>query len=539
MHVQRRWDFSAKWRARMKRRIAAFIVLVFATTAGGSAARRAERDPASAVSAAAQTVPVPAGPHRAPYRADHPIAIVGGLLIDATGAAPIHDQTVIVNNGRIVEIGPMERVTIPAGAEVIDATGMTVMPGLIDSNCHIVLSPMYATPDMGMTLDEFKTRWNASWSKAERMAWVYLMQGVTRFRQTPGPANMELAIAKKIERGEIAGAIPILGGSLWMSEVHYQQHLKSYGQTDPAFAEYVRHNFEYNVIKDLKNLDPNGWGQEGPDFNYWKMYLWGEPYDGKNDFSDADLKYIIDRGHQLGKVIDAHCGGGGLPGLRRCLSMGIDTLEHPFSGDYLIPQDIADGFAKQGVIVDTLLTVTTSRNLRAMNPTIFNDVRYIMSLEPPEYQLLLQYRDKLLWNKRHPAEKGMAIYPADSDKRASMTYEQQVKAIDTAKENMRRFIKAGAKFWMGTDTGAFMGWRQENPQATELASMVELGMTPMQAIQSATKNAAEGLKMQKDLGTIEKGKIADIIIVAGNPMVDMYHAMSNVNTVIQNGIRFK
>jgi imidazolonepropionase-like amidohydrolase len=92
---------------------------------------------------------------------------------------------------------------------------------------------------------------------------------------------------------------------------------------------------------------------------------------------------------------------------------------------------------------------------------------------------------------------------------------------------------------MGTDTGAFMGWRQENPQATELASMVELGMTPMQAIQSATKNAAEGLKMQKDLGTIEKGKIADIIIVAGNPMVDMYHAMSNVNTVIQNGIRFK
>jgi imidazolonepropionase-like amidohydrolase len=104
---------------------------------------------------------------------------------------------------------------------------------------------------------------------------------------------------------------------------------------------------------------------------------------------------------------------------------------------------------------------------------------------------------------------------------------------------MRRFIKAGAKFWMGTDTGAFMGWRQENPQATELASMVELGMTPMQAIQSATKNAAEGLKMQKDLGTIEKGKIADIILVAGNPMVDMYHAMSNVNTVIQNGIRFK
>ena len=258
------------------------------------------RHPAAAMMQAGQSQPgVPGGPHRPPYLADRPIAIVGGLLIDATGALPKQDQTVVIDRGRIVEIGPQESVQIPAGAQVIEAAGMTVMPGLIDSNCHIVLNPMYTTPDMGMPLDQFKARWEASWAKAERMGWVYLMQGVTRFRQTPGPANLELKIAKRIERGEIAGAIPILGGSLWMSEVHYQQHLKSYNQTDPEFEEYVRHNFEYNVIKDVKNLDPNAWGQEGPDFNYWKMYLWGEPYDGKNDYTDEQLKYIIDRGHKL------------------------------------------------------------------------------------------------------------------------------------------------------------------------------------------------------------------------------------------------
>jgi imidazolonepropionase-like amidohydrolase len=194
---------------------------------------------------------------------------------------------------------------------------------------------------------------------------------------------------------------------------------------------------------------------------------------------------------------------------------------------------------KKGVIVDTLLQVSIGTNMRATNPAMFDDVRYVMSLEPSEYRILMRYRDKMLWNKRHAAEPAFAVYPEDSSRRGRLTYNDQVKAIEVSKENMRRFIKAGAKFWMGTDTGAFMGWRQENPQAREMAAMVELGMTPIQAIQAATKNAAEGLRRQNDLGTIEKGKIADVIVVAGNPLADMYGAMSNVYAVIQNGIRYK
>ena len=89
---------------------------------------------------------VPEGPHRPPYRSDRPIAIVGGLLIDATGAAPRHDMTVLIDRDRIVEVGPMEQVKVPSGAQVIDAAGMTVMPGLIDSNQHVVLNPMYFDP---------------------------------------------------------------------------------------------------------------------------------------------------------------------------------------------------------------------------------------------------------------------------------------------------------------------------------------------------------------------------------------------------------
>ena len=241
---------------------------------------------------------VPSGPQRPPYKPDRPVAIVGGLLIDATGAPPRHDMTVITKDDRIVEIGPMDQVKPPPGAMVIDAAGMTIMPGLIDSNQHIVLNPMYSTPDVGLSLDEFRKRWEGNWARAERMAWVYLMQGITSFRQTPGPADVELKIKKRIEAGEIAGSRIFLGGSLWMSKAHWERHLKQHNQTDPAAIEFIKHKFEYNVIEDLKNLDPNGWGQEGPDFNFWKLYMSDEPFDGVNDFTDAELRSIIEQGAQ-------------------------------------------------------------------------------------------------------------------------------------------------------------------------------------------------------------------------------------------------
>src|SRR5258706_7609026 len=76
------------------------------------------------------------GPQAPPYRPDKPIAIVGGLLIDGTGAAPRWDYTVVMQEDRITQVGPSDSVTPPAGAEVIDAGGMTVMPGLINSNQH-------------------------------------------------------------------------------------------------------------------------------------------------------------------------------------------------------------------------------------------------------------------------------------------------------------------------------------------------------------------------------------------------------------------
>ena len=484
-------------------------------------------------------------PQSAPYHPAGPIAIVGGTLIDGNGGSPITDFTILIDGNRIVELGPSDTINIPNEARVIDARGMSVMPGLIDSNQHVVLNPLFSTPDIGLSYKDFRARWEHNWSQMEFVAYTYLMQGVTGFRQTPGPAHLELELKRKIDSGAIPGPRIYLGGALWMSKAHWDQHLSMNSQYDPASIEFIKHEFEYNVIENLNDLDPNNWGVEGADFNFWKLYMWEEPFDGQNDFTDAELSFIIDRAHKLGKIIDVHCGGHN-NGLRRMLAFDIDTLEHPFYGHELIEWDIIEEYVRKGVIVATLLEVMTQKIENAIDPHRFNETKYTMSLwgaskhpGPYEHKILMQYRDKLLYNQRNPDKPQLSLYPADSTEKVNLTYNQYKNNLLTSKENMRRFIKAGAKFWMGTDTGAFMTMRQEDPYAREMAHMVEMGMTANQAIQASTRNGAEGLGLLNELGTIEKGKLADIIVVAGDPLTDMLSAMKRVYAVIKDGIRYK
>jgi imidazolonepropionase-like amidohydrolase len=286
------------------------------------------------------------------------------------------------------------------------------------------------------------------------------------------------------------------------------------------------------------------------------LYMSNDRWDGRNDFTDEELRFLIDKAHKSGKIVDVHAGGHN-DGLRRMLAFDVDTLEHPFYGHELIEMDIIQGYVKKGVIVDTLLTVMIVGAQRAADPHRFDETLYTMSMDPREHRILMQYRDTMLQNLRKPNERGLPIYdvarPPDLPEvslgqgnapenmtttgRGPSVAQQQLQ-LQTSKENMRRFIKAGAKFAMGTDTGSFLNFQQEDPNANEMMYMVEMGMTPMQAIEASTRNGAEALGLLKDLGTIEKGKLADVIVVAGNPLQNMA-AMKRVAVVVKGGVRYK
>jgi imidazolonepropionase-like amidohydrolase len=481
-----------------------------------------------------------------PYRPTVPIAIVGGLLLDGTGGPPRYDQTVLIQGERIKVVGPTTAVNVPPGAHVIDATGMTVMPGLINSNQHTQLNPLFPSPTANLPLEHIRARWERTWAAQPHRAFVYLMQGVTSMRNTSGPSKRILPVKAAIDRGEIPGPRLFLGGALLMSQASFDHYIAEQ-RTPPDAVGFMRDEFAYAVIKDVdKDTDR----LVGPEFNYWKLLMSSEKWNGSNDFTDEELRFIIAKARKHGKKIDVHCGSSN-DGLRRMLAFDVDTLEHPFYRHQIIDWDIIEGYVKKGVIVDTLLIQMLSEGRRASDPHRFNETLYAMSLDPAEYRVLLQYRDRMLANLRKPDQPGVAYYdpevPPDVPSllpkpghtpRAMLSYDELARRMRTSKENMRRFIKAGAKFSMGTDTGAFLNMQQEDPNAEELMLMVEMGMPPLQAIQAGTRNGAEALGLLHDLGTVEAGKLADVIVVAGNPLQDM-SVMKRVAIVVKGGIRYK
>jgi imidazolonepropionase-like amidohydrolase len=226
----------------------------------------------------------------------------GGLLIDATGAPPKHDQTVVISGERIVEAGPMEQVNVPNGAEVVDATGMTILPGLINSNQHIQLNPLYPAPTANLPLANIKARWEHNWAQQPRRAWVYLMQGITSLRQTSGPAKQILPVKQAIDRSEIPGPRIFLGGALFMSDEHFDGYVKERGTPQDAVA-WMRNEFAYNVIEDVKR-DTDAYLR--PEFNYWKLCMSNDRWDGRNDFTDEELRFLIDKAHKSDKIVDVH-----------------------------------------------------------------------------------------------------------------------------------------------------------------------------------------------------------------------------------------
>ncbi len=415
---------------------------------------------------------------------------------------------------------------------------MTIMPGLISSNQHIQLNPLFPAPVADLPIEELRARWEGNFSGMEKKAFVYLMQGMTTMRQTSGPYKRLLSVKQRIDAGEIAGPRLEFGAALIMSRQHFN-HFVKLNRTPLDALSWLENDFAYFVVDDpVKDLDR----LSGPGINYWKLYLSDEEFDGENDFTDAHLEYIIDRAHRLGKKIDVHANSTPA-GFQRLLRFDIDTLEHPFESDFLLDPELIAGIARKGVIVDTLLRVRVTGAEHAMDPHRFNRTDYIMSSTPEEYRILMRYRDRMLYNKRNPDHRGLAVYErcaSESDMfgQRGPSYNEQMTARETSRENMRRFIRAGVKFSMGTDSTSFLNFQQDDPNALEMGYMVELGMTPMQSIIASTRNGAEALGMLDKLGTVEPGKIADVIVVAGNPLEDI-RAMQNVAVVIKDGIRYK
>jgi hypothetical protein len=429
--------------------------------------------------------------------AEKTLVVQGGKLIDGTGRPPIDNAVIVIQSGRFQAIGRSGEVVVPAGAEVVDVTGKTALPGFIDGHGH---------------LEDFHGE-------------LYLSLGITTC------ANIELYQDGPWTRAQKEGTElgKIRGPRIWMSG----RAIGGVSTGHDAFgSRTARDNIIVTTPEEVRRAV-----QRKKDFGCDILKV--------NEFLSKDLvKVACDEAHRLDMPVAAHSWD-----VVDSAEAGVDAIEHIWSVGYssipyaparrklaadrlggVIDQELAgayyqtenyDGVIEAMVRHQVTWTPTIAKWLRPLSSSAarFRE-REQQILNNPDADLPAAVRtvtdnsyDKLL--KRYS--------PAQLDQ-AKVGYEK-------AKEFIRRFVQAGGILKEGSDPPRGMAALLMH-QA--LAMDVEAGVPPMKAIQAATLNVARTLKKDKDYGSVEPGKVADLSIVEGDPLDDIWMTQ-NVKMVIMDG----
>lgn len=438
-------------------------------------------------------------PGQAPPRASGTLALVGGMLINGHGGKPIHHSVVIVENNRIKAIGTVDSLKVPPGAQVVDTRGKTVMPGLIDMHSHsdIVGAGVYDSRFFGAgpVVPEggwhplAKTRYKEFVGASEKHQ---LMAGVTMAREVGGFLDADLYIRDAINRGEIQGPRRLVSGP-WIN----------FG--DPALTEQLFHTINVNTVEGaraaaIELLDTHK-------VDLIKAY---------NNLTDGMVKAIVEEAHKRGKHVASHVRNHADLVMR--VAAGIDSMEH-------LGATTGDRYTQE-----TLDLLASSR--LAVVPTLNVGLVYKETEEFPE-------------RLEDPA--ALAFFPtelADLIRRSTrdFTYLRYFDGARTANKGrtqhlFRQLVDAGVRILMGTEAGTPLNFHS-SAAAREMVWMQRLGMDPMDVIVASTRAPAQFLRVDREYGSIEVGKVADIIAVDGNPLFDM-HVMHQVSVVIKDGVIYK
>ena len=381
--------------------------------------------------------------------------ITGATLIDGTGKPPRTDSAVLVtDDGRIEAVGHRKELATPENTEEIDATGMTLLPGLID--CHDHLS--------SFTYDLIG-RWGLAEAQSLRHLRIAkvmeetLLTGYTTIRDC---GWLDVGFKQAVEQGLIAGP-RLLVATTPLSPTHGMADRSSPSghhqppSPDPNLPVGIADGVDQVRAKVREVV------RVGADLVKVFQTGWARPHHGSLDvaFNRDELAALVSESHIHGRKVASHALGG--PGLRMSIEAGVDSIEH---GSYLNEDpDLLRMMADKGIFfVPTFVVFVFHREVGT-----------------PEAQ----------------AEAG--------DFRQHHV------------ESVQKALAAGVKVVAGTDAG---GWVHGN-NAQELECLVDAGMTPMQALVAATGWAAECCGLEKQVGTVQKGKFADLVVVDGDPLKDI------------------
>jgi imidazolonepropionase-like amidohydrolase len=398
--------------------------------------------------------------------------IKAGRLVDVRGGRVLENQGILVEGQRIKAVGALAEVqkTAPPTAEVIDLSRSTVLPGLADCHTHILLQGDITSADYDEQLLKESIPYRTI--RATVAARTGLLNGFTVMRdlETEGAMYADVDVKTAINRGVIpgprlfvstrafsaTGMYPLLGYSWELKMPEGVQVVDGADNIRRAVREQVKYGADWiKFYADRRYYLKDG-----------ALHSWV-------NFTDEEMKAMVDEAHRLGRRVAAHAMG--WDGIDAALKAGVDSIEHGYGLD----EGLMDRMVRQGAY---------------WCPTIY-----------------------------------VGVYVAEGRAAAGATIWLAMRDLEAKAFGLA--VRKGVKIAYGTDAGGY-AWTEN--QAKEFAYMVRYGMTPMQAIQSATTAAADLLERSADFGSIETGKFADIVAVAGDPLRDITE-LERVRFVMKGG----
>ncbi len=406
--------------------------------------------------------------------------LMGGVLIDGTGKTPLENAVIVIKGSKIVNVGEEGDVEIPSDSNIITVDDSTIMPGLIDAHVHL-----------GGTRSPDLTEWILETDPALRAiritadAKTLLQSGYTAVRCCG--STITIALKRAIEEGTVLGPRIMAARQMISRTGGHERHSVPINWLKEAGLTRLADGIDDCRLAVREQL------REGADFIKICTGVWGEskrfPY-ASADYSIDEIEVMVEEAQRSGVRVASHALG--KEGISNAVAAGVDTIEHGRELD----EEVCKILVKNNVILVPTLAATV---LKEKDRTTETDPKWRAVYEPGKLEQM-----------------------------NNETYN----AVKIAHAS-------GVKIATGSDiTGApVFGGYPMGKNAVELEYLTRCGLSPMEALMSATKNGAEALGLEDQIGTIESGKLADILVINGNPLEDI-RLLQNSNAirmVIKNG----